>query len=131
MKKYLFDTSALIFALGIDKRARSLQDMIDEHEVYVSVVNLWEISIKLEKGKLSLNLSLEELTEKCEHALTGIVSIDPPDIHKYRDLMKKTKHRDPFDLMLIAQAQSRGLSLVTSDEILLNDFKKFTKSILV
>jgi len=131
MKKYLFDTCALIFALGIDKRAQNLQSLIDDHEVYISVVNVWEIAIKSEKGQMSLSLSLEELTERCEHALKGIVSIDPPDISKYRDLMKKTKHRDPFDIMLIAQAQIRALSLVTSDEILLIDFKKFTKSISV
>ncbi len=64
MKSYILDTCALVYALGVDQKAQILQDLIDANEVFISAVNLWEIAIKAEKGKLQLSLSLKDLAEK-------------------------------------------------------------------
>ena len=78
--------------------------------VYVSAVTAWEIAIKRSIGKLKLKGDyLKGLTKyrftpldiTSEHALT-VESL--PDLHK-----------DPFDRLLIAQAQTEKLTLVTRD----------------
>ena len=86
------------------------------NEVYVSAVSIWEIAIKLTAGRfppvpdLAIVLeavarySFRELRVSFHHAeLAGNL---PPH------------HRDPFDRMLVAQAQAQGLTLVTSDSLI-------------
>ena len=79
--------------------------------VYVSAASAWEISIKRAQERLDLRdeefrygireSGFEELPIKFEH---GLVAGDLPP-----------HHRDPFDRMLIAQATTEGLRLVTHD----------------
>jgi PIN domain nuclease of toxin-antitoxin system len=87
------------------------KDLIDtELDVFVSAATLWEVSIKTSLGKLGpadlperiLASGLRELPVTAMH---GITAGRLPGIH-----------RDPFDRMLIAQAKTEGLTLVTRDE---------------
>ena len=112
----LLDTHVLIWAL---ENNPTLSD-ISRHSiingsnlVFVSSISVWEIGIKRSLGKLDApdNL-LEEIKEhrftplniNFEHAqLAGCL----PDIHK-----------DPFDRMLVAQAITEKLTLVTRDELI-------------
>lgn len=111
--RLLLDTHALIWAARdperLSGRARSVIADPD-NDVAASAVNGWEIAIKRSRGRLIFpqpdrtmlaTLGLTELTVTLDHA---------------RELSKlPDHHRDPFDRMLIAQAQHEQLHLVSAD----------------
>jgi len=83
---------------------------VDGHNiVYVSAATAWEISIKRAMGKLKIPESdyLEELRLHCFMPL----SITTEHASAVENL--PSHHKDPFDRMLIAQAQEENLALVT------------------
>lgn len=117
--KLLLDTHALLWWLDGDQRlsptARSL--IGDENTVvFVSAASAWEISTKVRIGKLPGAVEVaeqfvevigrqdfEELSISLRHArLAGLLP---------------GKHRDPFDRLLIAQAQIEGLPLVSIEQL--------------
>ena len=115
--KLLLDTQILLWAAGqpehLSRAARKLlQD--SDNELLFSAASLWEIAIKRGLGREDfrveprllrrglLDNGYTELAISSQHA----VSIDTlPPIH-----------RDPFDRLLLAQALTEGITLVTSDE---------------
>ena len=80
------------------------------NEVFVSAVSGWEIGIKKAKGRLVAPDNLAAVVEekRFEHLP---LTFD----HAERAATLPPRHRDPFDRMLIAQAQAEGLTLVTRD----------------
>lgn len=110
--RLLLDTNAFLWWVGDDARlgpiARSLISDPD-NDVFVSSATAWEISIKHSKGKLPYvdTSALAEANEfeplaiEIDHAVTA--GELPPH------------HRDPFDRVLIAQAQRESLVVVTED----------------
>ena len=116
--RLLIDTSVLIWTLTADhklsaraKRALSFSNT----SRFVSVVSAWEIVIKSAAGKLRLHGSLTEILDQILYRSPWSVL---PMTSEYLTLLAAlpTLHRDPFDRMLIAQAQYEGLTIVTSDE---------------
>jgi PIN domain nuclease of toxin-antitoxin system len=88
--------------------ANAIQD--GANEVFVSVVSVWETEIKRAKGKLPMPAPLQDaLAEQRFKTLPVILR----DVLAVESLPRR--HRDPFDRMLIAQAQLEGMTLVTSD----------------
>ena len=84
-----------------------------ENEVYLSSASLWEIHLKAGKGKLNIPPSLIDALSEQE--------IDELKItwkHTERTRTLPLIHLDPFDRLLIAQAQEEGLTLVTRDELI-------------
>jgi PIN domain nuclease of toxin-antitoxin system len=114
--KLLLDTHLLLWWLAGDPELpRSAKVLIADpgNTVFVSAVTMWEIYLKQSLGKLRLppdfdsRLSAEPfemLALRCEH--TSRVRAMP------------WHHRDPFDRMLVAQAQAEGMTLLTSDKAL-------------
>jgi len=114
--RLLLDTNALIWTLAAPDRLspRAAEEIQDSaNDVVVSVISAWEIGLKRAKGKLDLRgdleLSLDErgfqpLPLSLRHAL-AVESLPP-------------EHHDPFDRMLVAQAQVEKLTLVTSDRMM-------------
>ena len=113
----LFDSHAVLWAIANDSRFPDLSRKLAERNdvtSYVSIASLWEISIKHSAGRLELKNGLQEtftiigssrfklLPVWSEHILT--LSALPPI------------HNDPFDRILIAQAKTEGLTLVTKDQ---------------
>lgn len=86
-----------------------------ENEVYVSAASGWEIAIKTRIGKLELGEAPEAFMLRMlgQHAF-GILPIALR--HTLRDYDLPTYHSDPFDRLLIAQAQLESLTLVTNDD---------------
>lgn len=114
--KLLLDTHALIWALADDrrlsKRARTaIED--GENEVLTSAASAWEIAIKTSVGKLHAPPDLVDAAEKVGFTLRP-VTFD--DVEALRTL--PSLHRDPFDRMLIAQAQVDAAVLVTKDALI-------------
>jgi PIN domain nuclease of toxin-antitoxin system len=79
---------------------------------FISIASIWEISIKLSLGKLSLPGPLEDAVAGMAATLLPIAM---PYIKRAQTL--PFHHRDPFDRMLIAQAIEEGLTIVTRDRI--------------
>lgn len=111
--KLLLDTHALLWALLAPGRlSPTAADAIEDraNEVFVSVVSAWEIEIKRAKGKLPVSVPMGDALAE-QHFKTLPVTL--PDVLAVESLPRR--HRDPFDRMLIAQAQLEGMTLVTSD----------------
>jgi PIN domain nuclease of toxin-antitoxin system len=114
--KLLLDTHTMIWVFS-EPRLLSVQarDAIstEENEVFVSVVSPWEIAIKRSKKKLRAPEDLDDAVKAHKFQLLPV-------------LLRHTKaigslphhHGDPFDRMLVAQAQVDGLTLVSVDRTL-------------
>ena len=80
----------------------------------MSAVSLWEVVIKVQLGKLNLDQSVEELFDREVHGTEiEVVGLELAHLLAYGAL--PLHHRDPFDRMLIAQAQCLGVPIVTAD----------------
>jgi PIN domain nuclease of toxin-antitoxin system len=84
------------------------------NDVFLSVVNGWEIQIKSQLGKLTLPKPLRVLLHE-EQATNGFRILPVTLEHVYALDSFPLHHRDPFDRLLIAQAHQEGLTLVTHD----------------
>lgn len=82
-------------------------------EVYVSAVTPWELGIKQALGKLVLPDGFVAAV-----AATGFTALPISFNHATRAPLLPPHHRDPFDRMLIAQAELDSLSIVTADDTL-------------
>ncbi len=85
-----------------------------ENNVYLSSISLWEITIKVQLKKLTLNKSLSDIFKYVpEH---GFEYLDIKPSHLLRLSALDLIHKDPFDRMLIAQTMAEDMVLVTKDE---------------
>jgi PIN domain nuclease of toxin-antitoxin system len=85
-----------------------------ENTVFVSAVTVWEIAIKRASGKLTFDLPVGKAIEG-----HGFTSLPISVAHAEWAGALPSLHRDPFDRLLVAQAQLEGLTLVTVDEQIL------------
>lgn len=113
----LLDTHILIWLIeGSEKLSQTAKHAIadDRNRINLSIASLWEITIKTSLGKLQLGLPLEQVVEN--FLLPGGIEILP--IHLPHLLVSRAlplHHRDPFDRLLISQAKSESLTLVSED----------------
>jgi PIN domain nuclease of toxin-antitoxin system len=117
--KILCDTNALIWLLGdIDGASlgpNAKQLIRNADEVYASSVSVLEIRIKTMLGKLK---SDNDLVDYISTAGLKSLSFDTSHADALTHFPSLVKH-DPFDRMLIAQAEIEGMILLTSDSVLL------------
>lgn len=118
----LLDTHVAIWSVAdsprLSQRARDL--IVNEPgEVYVSAVSIWEIAIKwtLSRGEMRIPFSA---TDAIRHfSTTGYSLLDIRAAHAVVVESLPPLHGDPFDRLLLAQARSEGVALLTADEKLL------------
>jgi PIN domain nuclease of toxin-antitoxin system len=84
------------------------------NDVFLSVVNTWEIQFKAQLGKLTLPKPLRVLLQE-EQTTNGFRVLSVTLEHVYALDSFPLHHRDPFDRLLIAQTHQEGLTLVTHD----------------
>lgn len=116
MRRLLLDTHTLLWWLADDPRLgiRARQLIADGgNTVFVSSATAWEISIKKALGKLEAPDGLDGVVEE-----EGFEKLAISFFHGERAGALPQVHRDPFDRMLIAQAQAEGLDLITGDELI-------------
>lgn len=115
--KALLDTHVLLwYLLGNPSLSDRAKEIINTRtNLYFSIASLWEISIKVNVGKLQLNRPVQELPEELELINAEILPISLEDTQMYVNLPLPTNHRDPFDRILVAQTMNRSLVLVSSD----------------
>ncbi len=111
--RLLLDTHTFLWSLTEPQRLseharRALEDA--QNEVFVSSVSAWEIAVKRAIGKLEAPNNLEVgLTEQ------GFTPLPLTFFHAEQAGTLPPIHGDPFDRMLVAQAQAEGLIIVTRD----------------
>ena len=115
--KVLLDTHAFLWMLTDDRRlsgpARRVVANVSNH-LYLSVVSLWEIVLKVQAGKLIVEGTVGG-TLKDQLSLNGIAPLPVGLKHVAQVEKLPLLHRDPFDRLLIAQAQVEDLIVVTKD----------------
>jgi PIN domain nuclease of toxin-antitoxin system len=119
MNGYLLDCHSLLWSIDEnDKLSRPAFEIISNREntIYVSSVTFWEISIKTALGKLSVeNYTPLELLKIAQGPMgLTLLPLSPIEAATFCQL-PLTRHQDPFDRMLIWQAISRGLVLISKD----------------
>jgi PIN domain nuclease of toxin-antitoxin system len=118
--RLLVDTHCwLWYLLTPERLSKPAQEALrdPDNEIFFSVVSSWEIVVKFGLGKLDLPLPpssyIPDRLAKLGHQTLSIhqghvLQLEALPLH----------HRDPFDRLLVAQAQVEGLQLVTADEVL-------------
>ncbi len=111
---YLLDTCIFLWWLeNNEKLSKKAKDIISDTSniIFVSSVTIWEIAIKGSSGKLKVPINLTEYIQEC-----GFESL--PIYYNHAEATKELPniHKDPFDRMLIAQALTEKLAIITADK---------------
>jgi PIN domain nuclease of toxin-antitoxin system len=113
MNYFLLDTNVLLWYFWGSKRINPAKSFITsaKADVYISVISLWEVATKVKAGKLTVDINELRLFAK-EHAFPEL-SVTGEHIKAYLNL--PNLHKDPFDHMLLAQAITCPMRLITGD----------------
>jgi PIN domain nuclease of toxin-antitoxin system len=115
----LLDTHSFLWFLAGDSRlSESARQIVAdlENEVLVSTASLWEIAIKVSIGKLRLARVYEEfIPEQIERQQIAVLGIDVAHLAAVSKL--PLHHRDPFDRLIIAQALTERVPVISVDEV--------------
>lgn len=113
--RVLLDTHLLLWALAApSKLPAAARKQIEAAEVFVSAASIWEISIKNALGKLEADP--QDVLAAIAPAGFNLLPVSGEHAAKVREL--PPHHRDPFDRMLVAQALTEPLTLLTNDDAL-------------
>ena len=114
--RILLDTHILLWTLADSPQISNIRDLIlaNETEVYISTASWWELSIKIGIGKINVDLGML----RAAAAESGFIDLPVLGTHTQTLLTLPLLHRDPFDRMLIAQAISEPMRLITNDQVL-------------
>ncbi len=116
--RLLLDSNALAWWFTSDlrlseKAARAIRN--PANDIVVSASSAWELAIKDKLGKLRMGDLLERMPHDVEESGFAVLSITLH--HALRAGSLPTHHKDPFDRMLIAQAQAENLTIISSDAV--------------
>jgi PIN domain nuclease of toxin-antitoxin system len=115
--RVLLDTHVWLWMWGEPERLRNEARTVVENpatELNVSAVSAWEIATKHAAGRLRLPASAEEWLMDPRHR-RDVTELPITFAHAVRAGALPPHHRDPFDRMLVAQAQVEGLVLLSAD----------------
>ena len=117
--KLLLDTHVLIWsAENPAKLSERVTNLLNDtsNSWVISIASIWEMQIKIQTGKLTLDLPLHELIETQQQSNElQLLQIKSSHIYALRDL--PNHHRDPFDRMLITQAILEKMPLISIDTV--------------
>lgn len=112
--KFLLDTHIFVWwMLESKKLDKSINNILKDsrNEVFLSIVSVWEVVIKKQKGRLKVPKDWKETL------LESNFSILPVNLrHTYAIEKLPQYHKDPFDRILVAQAITEKCTLITDDE---------------
>ena len=114
---YLLDTHTLIWFLnGDDKLSKNAKEAIENPNnlKIVSIASIWEIAIKISLDKFRFEKGFKKFLELIEN--NGFEIIPITFEHAITVAALEFTHRDPFDRLIIAQAISDKLTIITKDE---------------
>jgi PIN domain nuclease of toxin-antitoxin system len=112
--RVLLDTHTLLWFYGGNEQLSSeLRQLIRNpvNDCYVSVASLWEITIKLSLGKLTIDTPVTDLFNFLERNQIWVIPVELSHLLQLQQLPHY--HKDPFDRLIIAQAVSENLAVAT------------------
>ncbi len=116
--RVLVDTHIFLWALIHDHRLSTKSKQIlrsNEHQLVFSLVSLWEIAIKIKTGKLNtIGSSVSYIRDEMDAYGMELLPIRYEHILQLESLPHH--HGDPFDRLLIAQAVTEFLPVLTADK---------------
>jgi PIN domain nuclease of toxin-antitoxin system len=113
----LIDTHSLIWFLNGDEKLSLKSREAIESQVnlkFVSIASIWEIAIKISLGRFSFDKGFKEFLGLLDDNGFGIIPITVD--HALTVSTLKFIHRDPFDRLIVAQAMTDNMTVVTKDE---------------
>ncbi len=121
--RLLVDTQILLWALSDDPKLSSKKRLalLESHETIVSAATIWEISIKCALGKLKVSGNPIDFA-----TAAGYIPLPITWNHAQTAGKLFPYHADPFDRLIIAQAQCEGLTIVTKDSV----FRRYDVSVI-
>ena len=111
--RLLLDTNVLLWTLAGSPKVQPVSQLIlaPESEVFVSTASLWEIAIKTRIGKLTADLT--EIRQAV--AASGLLELSIHGEHVETIATLPMHHKDPFDRMIVAQAITEPMRLLSGD----------------
>lgn len=125
--RILLDTHTILWFLNGDVNlSPKAREMIisENNQVHVSIVSLWEMAIKVSLNKLSVEKGLRHIFSLIRE--NGFHILPLTEQHVLTVASLPFLHRDPFDRILIAQAEVENLPIITFDP----EFSKYDVKIL-
>lgn len=116
--KLLLDTHCFLWWFANDRRlGESARERVSDsgNDVYLSAASSWEIAIKVALGKLTLP-ETPEVYVPSRLASQAISGLAIEHVHALRVASLPMHHQDPFDRLIVAQAQVEKLPILTADE---------------
>jgi len=121
----VLDTSALLYwTLDPDKLSSDAEQAIENaNRIVISSISVWEIALKLKRGKLVIPLTISEYVERLERLeALEILSVD---VQTWLDNLELLwEHRDPADRTIVALATRSGCPLITSDRVIADYYQE-------
>jgi PIN domain nuclease of toxin-antitoxin system len=118
--KLLLDTHIVIWAIdgSLPARCPDVDDIVTDgsNDCYVSAASLWEIKLKHDVGRLEIDMKPHDIPDFLESH--GVYLLGITADHAIADIDPLPPTKDPFDRLLLAQAQLEGMRLVTVDRAL-------------
>src|SRR5665213_982704 len=114
--RLLLDTHVFLWAIAESPLLKPAMRRVVESadQVYVSAASIWEIAIKAQLGKIAANP--DEVVTAIEES--GFLELPVRAAHTAEVVQLPLYHNDPFDRILVAQAITEPLKLLTSDGVL-------------
>jgi len=115
--KFLIDTHTFLWFIEdnnrLPQRARELMEDAN-NELFLSIASLWEIAIKISIGKLEPYQTFDNIF--VQHLERNNIQLLPISVEHLAAVSQLPRHHgDPFDRLLIAQAQVENLSIISAD----------------
>ena len=124
---FLLDTHTFIWAtLNTKNLSKKCKEIIfnKNNEIYVSTVSFWEISLKTRIKKFAFdNINILDFPEYARKMNFSIIDMQENETITFHKLPLKNNHKDPFDRMLIWQAITKKMTIISKDE-LFEQYKK-------
>lgn len=119
----LLDTHIALWSLydsgKLTETEKELLSDID-NTVYYSIASAWEIEIKHSAGKIGLTSG--DFIKDCESIGYICINIAKNHIFGLRKISTSPYHKDPFDRLLLAQAETENISFLTHDDKILSNY---------
>lgn len=122
--RILLDTHMMIWVLTdspkLPKKARELL-LDNDNEIYCSIISLWEIEIKRISRPDKMPFTAQIISDYCKNSGYKIIQLKEESIYKLSELTRpeaEPPHKDPFDRMLVCQAMSENMNLLTHDSLI-------------
>jgi PIN domain nuclease of toxin-antitoxin system len=115
--RFLLDTHIFLFFInGESSISEEIIEILNDKqtEKFISIVSIWEITIKMNIGKLRLKDDLKSIYILLDNFDIKIFQLNKINFEVYLSL--PFIHKDPFDRMIISQAVADDLTLITDDQ---------------